>query len=270
MAIRTEHSSLRQGLVGAWCPSLRSGGYRVPDLSGRNADGSLQTSNYLASGSGLSMSSLTPNWLSASPSVSFGSSASLSLWVKKVNASSSSEGCWVCQGVTTASNHYAYGDGTCYISTFLTSRIGFAPLASVDRTQWHNVCITTNGVTWSFYQAGNLTYSQAAPATVSFSPSFFAIGRSIDASGFGGTAWNVAANWDDIRLYSRALTPAEIRLLASRRGIGLQPLPNRAAGLPRKLSVNVGGTWRAADAYVNVGGVWKLGQASVNVAGTWR
>ena len=76
--------------------------------------------------------------------------------------------------------------------------------------------------------------------------------------------------YDDLRIYSRALTLAEIRLLASRRGIGLTRLPDRAAGLPRKLSVNVGGTWRAADSYVNVGGVWKLGQASVNVAGTWR
>ena len=76
---------------------------------------------------------------------------------------------------------------------------------------------------------------------------------------------------DDTRVYDRALTPAEIRLLASRRGIGLTPLPHRAAGLPRKLSVKIGGDWRAADAYVNVGGgVWKLGQASVNVAGTWR
>jgi hypothetical protein len=75
---------------------------------------------------------------------------------------------------------------------------------------------------------------------------------------------------DDIRIYNRALTISEIRLLASRRGIGLQPLPDRAAGLPRKLSVNVGGGWLAADAYVKVGGAWKLAQASVNVAGTWR
>jgi hypothetical protein len=75
---------------------------------------------------------------------------------------------------------------------------------------------------------------------------------------------------DDIRLYNRALTLTEIRLLASRRGIGLQPLPDRAAGLPRRFSVNVGGTWRQADSYVNVGGNWRLGQPSVNVGGTWR
>jgi len=71
-------------------------------------------------------------------------------------------------------------------------------------------------------------------------------------------------------VYNRALTLPEIRLLASRRGIGLSPLPDRGGGLPRKLSVNVGGTWRAANAYLNVGVAWKLAQASVNVSGTWR
>jgi hypothetical protein len=75
---------------------------------------------------------------------------------------------------------------------------------------------------------------------------------------------------DDIRLYNRALTLTEIRLLASRRGIGLTPLPDRAAGLPRKLSVNVGGTWRPADAYVHNGTAFRLSDAKINVAGVWK
>jgi hypothetical protein len=32
---------------------------------------------------------------------------------------------------------------------------------------------------------------------------------------------------DDIRIYNRALTPPEIRQLASKRGIGLQPRPKQ-------------------------------------------
>jgi hypothetical protein len=91
----------------------------------------------------------------------------------------------------------------------------------------------------------------------------------IVGSSYNGTS-AAPALLDDIRIYSRALTAPEISLLASRRGIGLKPLPDRAAGLPRKLSVNVGGTWREADSYVNVGGAWKLSQASVNVAGNWK
>jgi hypothetical protein len=100
--------------------------------------------------------------------------------------------------------------------------------------------------------------------TINTGASAINIGRAIVASGYASVLL------DDIRLYSRALTAPEIRLLASRRGIGLQPLPDRAAGLPRKLSVNVGGTWRDGDAYVNTGSGWRLGIPSVNVAGTWR
>ena len=75
---------------------------------------------------------------------------------------------------------------------------------------------------------------------------------------------------DDARIYNRALTAPEIRLLASRRGIALTPLPDRAAGLPRKLFVNDAGTWRDGDAYVNTGSGWRLGVPFVNDAGTWR
>jgi hypothetical protein len=85
-----------------------------------------------------------------------------------------------------------------------------------------------------------------------------------------GADYGSNTSFDDVRIYRRALTAHEVRLLYSRPGIGLVPLPDRAAGLPRKLSVNVGGTWRSADAYVNVVGVWKLGQASTNVAGVWK
>jgi hypothetical protein len=74
----------------------------------------------------------------------------------------------------------------------------------------------------------------------------------------------------DVRVYNRVLTLAEIRLLASRLGIGLSPLPDRAAGMPRKLFVNVGGTWRDGDAYVNTGSGWRLGVPFVNAGGTWK
>ena len=265
MAMRTEHSSLRQGLVGAWCPSLFSGGVNVPDVSGRNAHAILQLPSYSASGSGRSLVSSSTNWLAASPSFTFGSSASLSLWVKKLVANDI--GAWLCEGALQAASHYTFS-GLCYIGTFMNqSRVSFAPLASVDLFQWHNVCITTDGVSWRFFQAGQQAFSTAAQSTVSFSPALFEVGRSRNS---GGLIYPLGAEWDDIRLYNRALTPAEIRLLASRRGIGLTPLPDRAAGLPRRFSVNVGGTWREADSYVNVGGVWRLGQPSVNVGGTWK
>jgi hypothetical protein len=88
--------------------------------------------------------------------------------------------------------------------------------------------------------------------------------------GFNPGVFRGTVALDDLRVYNRALTAAEIRLLASRRGIGLQPLPDRAAGLPRKLSVNVGGTWRPADAYVHDGTAFRLSEAKINVGGVWK
>jgi hypothetical protein len=110
-----------------------------------------------------------------------------------------------------------------------------------------------------------LATSTAAQATVNLS--VFLLGRSLDG---GSNNWWFDGQMDDARLYNRALTLSEISLLASRRGIGLTPLPDRGGGLPRKLSVNVGGDWRAADAYVRTATDWRLSQASVNVGGTWK
>jgi hypothetical protein len=157
------------------------------------------------------------------------------------------------------------------ISNYPSSAIHvFSPVGSIAVNQWYHVAATFGGAgaaSVGIFINGlsqTITTLYDTLTTTSKSALGVAIGRRRDATiPFSGGV-------DDLRLYSRALTLAEIRLLARRRGIGLTTLPDRAAGLPRKLSVNVGGTWRPADAYVNVGGAWKLAQASTNVAGTWR
>ena len=272
MAIRTEHSSLRQGLVGAWCPSLGASGLSLIDQSGRGRNGTLvapSDTSWSASGSGVSLAFNGSTQSATLPfSATFGSSATLSMWVRRDVASPSSDPTSGFFNANAADGgqetHYPYVGGTAYFRLLRSARVSFTPLSSVTRTNWHNVTITTDGTTYAVYQGNALAYSTAAEATVSLASPLI-VGRSSPTN-----AYFCAARFDDIRLYNRALTPAEIRLLASRRGIGLQPLPDRAAGLPRRFSVNVGGTWRSADSYVNVGGVWKLGQPSVNVAGTWR
>jgi hypothetical protein len=107
--------------------------------------------------------------------------------------------------------------------------------------------------------------STTAPQSVVGTFSLNSLGRYA-----GNTAYLWDGYLDDIRIYDRAITPAEIRLLASRRGIGLSPLPDRAAGMPRKLSINVGGTWRPADAYVHDGTAFRLSEAKINVGGVWK
>ena len=268
---RQEYQSLRQGLVGAWCPSLGASGLSLIDRSGRGSHGTLvapSDTSWSASGSGVSLAFNGSTQYATLPfSATFGSSATLSMWVRRdiatpstnansgfFNANLSDAG---------AASHYPYTDGTAYFRLLRSARTSFTPLATVTRTNWHNVTVITDGTTYTVYQAGILAHSTTAEATVSLSSPLIVAKADVQT-------FYCAARFDDIRLYNRALTLSEIRLLASRRGIGLTPLPDRAAGLPRRFSVNVGGTWRSADSYVNVGGVWKLGQPSVNVAGTWK
>ena len=262
MARRTEHSSLRQGLVGAWCPSLGASGLSLIDRSGRGSHGTLvapSANSWSASGDGLSVAFDGTQSATLPFSATFGNSATLSLWVKRINQTSptaADSGFFVANlpdgGQAT---HYPY-QGIIYCRLLRTNRVnGLTTL--IDLTQWHNLCITTDGTNYTIYQAGRILSQTAAESTVKLASPL----RVVEF--FRG-------NIDDIRLYNRALTLSEIRLLASRRGIGLTPLPDRAAGLPRRFSVNVGGAWREADSYVNVAGNWRLSQPSVNVGGVWK
>jgi MSHA biogenesis protein MshQ len=75
---------------------------------------------------------------------------------------------------------------------------------------------------------------------------------------------------DDTRIYNRVLTPAEIKLLASRRGIGLTPSGSTRATYPTKFQIRIGGTWREADAFTKVAGVWQPAAPNIKVAGVWK
>jgi hypothetical protein len=136
--------------------------------------------------------------------------------------------------------------------------VGMAP------GEWVHCLFRVGGGTRQAFTNGVQTATAAHSAVVNSSAYDLFLGRQ------SGTTAYFGGQLDDLRLYSRALTLAEIRLLASRRGIGLTPLPDRAPGLPRRLSINVGGTWRPADAYVNVGGTFRLSEAKINVGGVWR
>jgi hypothetical protein len=96
-----------------------------------------------------------------------------------------------------------------------------------------------------------------------------------------GTATNTFnGNIDDARIYSRALTPAEIRLLASRRGIGLKPSAPHydddadlqqypIATPPNRVHANVDGVWVPGQVRANEAGAWGNGETRVNQGGEW-
>lgn len=268
---RQEYPSLRQGLVGAWCPSLGASGLSLIDRSGRNNHGTLTNmggqDNWQASGSGLALNFDGVNDYVAI-NVVLNGAFTVSVWANRRTAGSFVER--ILWGNT--------ADVDTYIADITATSVsvqsdnagtgkGFAGFTFVNNAWFHLIVSRDSGNNVRVWKDAVESSSGAQAISPVFTLN--ALGRYANASG-GNAAFQWDGLIDDVRVYDRAITLAEIRLLASRRGIGLRPLPDRAAGLPRKLSVNVGGDWRAADAYVNVGGVWKLGQASVNVAGTWR
>jgi hypothetical protein len=271
---RQEFSSLRQGLVGAWCPSLGASGRLLIDRSGVNNHATFTGTSYSfgrdlsVTGTTLATARYVPQLdfertsaFTLSGFVSFASSATMILVGNSPNA-----------GVSGFEIQYVGGQVRLLLSSnFPTNTIRVNTSSAVPVATVFHLATTYDG-TGAGSGVNIFVNGSAVPKTIALDTltgstvtgSPLLLFRRSDATlPFLGTL-------DDFRAYNRVLTLAEIRLLASRRGIGLTPLPDRAAGLPRKLSVNVGGTWRAADAYVNVGGVWRLGQASVNVSGVWK
>ena len=274
---RNEYSSLRQGLVGAWCPSLGASGYRLIDRSGKNAHGTLTNmdgqGNWRASGSGVALNfDGTNDYVTGSDRTGLSGNApyTFSAWVYVTSAA--------------AQGAIVYAGGTTFplllrVNTTRSLTINGGPpacstaAAVVPLAAWAHVAVVYLGTvvieSLVFVNGIQRTITQDSAPNGNVAINW----NSANPIQFGarnGPVGFLNGQLDDIRIYNRALTRAEILLLASRRGIGLTPLPDRAAGLPRRFSVNVGGTWREADSYVNVGGVWKLGQPSVNVGGVWK
>lgn len=286
--MRFEHPSLLQGLVGAWCPSLGASGLSLIDRSGRNNHGTLTNmggqDNWRASGSGSALNFDSTNDFAALPStiryLSSGAPFSISWW-ERITANTnayparfrlnSATNTWLVIRSTDTTNGYA---PLAFAEMLGSARaVNTASIATVAASigVWRHICLVSLAGPQNNTAANWLAYDQGASVAINSPVTFFSASTAtLNQIGWDNVDNGSDCQMDDIRIYNRALTPAEIRLLASRRGIGLTPLPDRAAGLPRKLSVNVGGTWRASDAYVNVGGVWRLGQASVNVAGVWK
>jgi hypothetical protein len=279
---RHEYPSLRQGLVGAWCPSLGASGLTLLDRSGLNNHGTLTNMGgqtvWAPGGGALSLQFDGSNdfvTMGNSPTHDvFSGNCTISLWVRVASfpAASSLSPMILSKGEQVGSSfqgltipYFSFGGINYAQARFSASGVqNDTNCSGLAVNLWFHCLWKIDGGNRFAFTNGFQTDSRSHSATVNSSTYDLMVGRQT-----GSTAYLNGAV-DDIRIYNRALTPAEIRLLASRRGIGLTPLPDRAAGLPRRFSVNVGGTWRSADAYVNVAGDWRLGQPSVNVGGTWR
>jgi hypothetical protein len=269
---RHEYPSLRQGLVGAWCPSRSGSVNLVPNLA-RQSNNATNSGSLTASDGGTALD------LSATQFASVGSAttlfpdltkASWAGWFRFRSFVGSYGNLFITEAVTNFQiNPLIKSNGKlaiyCGTNAANTAYDGTGAFTLSTNVWYHIACVFQGGVELTGYVNGILDATVSSPISSLTSTS--------SASRIGllsSSTRGINAQLDDVRLYSRALTLPEIRLLASRRGIGLSPLPDRAAGLPKKLFVNDAGTWRNGDAYVNTGSGWRLGVPFVNVAGTWR
>jgi hypothetical protein len=264
--MRFEHPSLRQGLIRAWCPSLGASGLTLIDRSGRNAHGTLTgmagQDNWQASGSGVALNfDGADDYVACGATLTGAFTYSSWFWLRAFGASGKAI-------------HSNTANGNIYLPAIRSTTVIVQGDSSGQRTftaspslnQWSHVCVRRQPDNLvSVFINGVELAPTTSPATITAAFTLNSLGRYA-----GNTTYLWDGYLDDIRIYDRAITLSEVRLLASRRGIGLSPLPDRAAGMPRKLSVNVGGVWRPADAYVHDGTAFRLSEAKINVSGVWK
>ncbi len=224
------YASLRQGLVGAWCPSLGASGFRLIDRSGYGNHGTLTNmdpgTDWVPSGGKLALDFdgvddyvLIPN----AASLQITGPITISFWANITNNS----------GISTLISRSTGTDGE--YEVFADFRSGATTLAWRPGTVtnlttffngftgvWTHYCFTCDGAasssTVTCYRngvsAGTIT-TNVLRATSTYA---LTIGQR-------PTTVNPAnARFDDVRIYNRALTTSEIRLLyTGGRGVGLIP-----------------------------------------------
>lgn len=138
--------------------------------------------------------------------------------------------------------------------------------AVLTLNEWQHVCATVNRTAVSLFRNGIVVHTGTNNSLLRITQKAY-----IGSRQFTNSEQRFNGQIDDVRLYNRALAPAEVAILASRRGVGLAPQrQRRATVLGSRFSVNVAGTWRDAVPSVNVAGVWKQATPSTRLSGVWK
>lgn len=267
--MRREYASLSHGLVGAWCPSLGITGYRLIDRSGRNNHGVFTNmdgqANWGASGGGLYVNTDGVNDIidtGSSLGMNGATFGTISVWFF-TSASITKGSVGFANGLNNAGGNrfeISLVSGAAYFTAESDSSGAVYPYFSIP-SGWIHLAMVYDG-TLSFAPsriAAFLNGTQQVlngggapiPSSLGTSLGNFLIGKSATDAFSGG-------RYDDVRIWNRRLTSQEIKILASRRGIGLTPYrQRRTSASSKRLWANIGGTWKETVPYINVGGTWK-------------
>lgn len=214
--MRDRYANLREGLVGAWCPSIRGSGFLLPDLSGRGNNGTLTNmaaDDWVSSQYGTAM-----DFDGSNDFVSLGNNSvfqintgTICAWIKTSNAGSSY------RAILTKQLAYGmYLQGNVFMIYDFGSSSDRSTGINLADNRWHYVATTfQSGVTNGTFLYVDGISRLTTTMTISDQQVQVLIGE-------GNTnSQHFAGQFDDLRIYNRVLSESEIRLLASRPGIGL-------------------------------------------------
>lgn len=272
------YSTLRRGLVGAWCPSLGGDGALIRDRGPRRVNAVPSGTTYSALRGGVALtlpnSGVTGATVAGLDSVMAGATqGAISAWFSRTTTGPTGLGF---TGLAPSNDPSVtrfgfiwWTDGNVYVSFGSTNThsvsVG-ATSGTVHLAMAFNGALVNNAgrvVVWINGVSRTLSALATAPTALGSALSSFAIGRDSTERVCGGAI-------DDARLYSRAITDSEARLLASQRGIGLVPTRRRRARATTTMWLNVGGVWKKTTPHIRVGGVWKAATLKTRQGGTWR
>ena len=223
--------SLTQGLVGAWCPSLGATGFRLLDRSRRNNHCSM-------------LNTASTSWRTSGGKLAFLHDGtddrvfSSSFPMSAMSATSNSFSIWV-NPTTTNVNTRLFGIGE--FGTNFTLRFNFENLeftfggtalisvGFVNATfgnRWTHICGVSDASGARLFFDGALVGTRSDTVSLTRTTSGLGIGYR-----FGVNSDFYSGSTDDFRIYSRTLTPSEIRqLYVGGRGFGLLPERPRRRG----------------------------------------
>jgi len=226
----SRYASLRQGLVGAWCPSLGASGFRLIDRSGYNNHGVLTGmdpgTDWVASGGkgALDCDGSNDQILCSRSSTNgiLTGPMAISVWVypRSVNTYQIA----IAQDKDAGNREFTFGYGN---TSGKLIYVNFNPSAVTIESS--SAIMVTN--TWQHIAARRINNAvflyrngvEVANGTDSKSYSG-SIETTIGCRAFSGFLQTLDGQLDDVRIYNRALTPSEIQqLYTGGRGVGLMP-----------------------------------------------
>lgn len=238
----SRYASLRQGLVGAWCPSVSgSFGYRLPDLSGRGNAGTLTNmdpgTDWVPSGGKLALDFDGVNDYAIVGDIAVDGLSVMSISVFFRFITRSSDYLHLIGKNSSSTSRFGIGltgTGTTNNRTNLlltmgngSNSFGYTTDNFVADNAWtHAVYLfdgtqSSNGTRLRLFIDGNektLTYSGTIPSASPTNSASLVFGAETTATFFSNS------QLDDVRIYNRALTTSEILLLyTGGRGVGLAP-----------------------------------------------